>query len=99
MKEILLAIPSILLVGVANAILKWRIIYLNSKNIEIFSSKFFSFLFDPYIVIGAFAIILSALWWLNIISFVRIGVVYPVIQSGAILTTLLLSTLLFVKFR
>ena len=94
MKEIFFAIPSILLIGTANALLKWRILYLNSKNIQIFSTNFFKFLFDPYIFLGALAVSLSIVWWLYIISFVRIGVVYPVIQAGAIVTTLLLSTLL-----
>ena len=67
---------------------------MNSKNIEIFSSKFLKFLFDPYISIGALAAFLSVIWWLNIVSFVRIGVVYPLIQAGAIMTTLLLSIFL-----
>ncbi len=94
MKEIVFAIPSILLIGTANAILKWRIVYLNSKNIQIFSNNFLKFLLDPFISLGALAVILSVIWWLNIISFVRIGIVYPLIQAGAIVTTLLLSTLL-----
>ena len=94
MKEIIYATPSILLIGIANAILKWRIVYLNGKNIEIFSSNFLKFLFDPFISIGALAALLSIIWWLNIISFVRIGVVYPIIQAGAIMTTLLLSIFL-----
>tara|TARA_A100001011_G_C13747318_1_gene609841 strand:- start:192 stop:551 length:360 start_codon:yes stop_codon:yes gene_type:complete len=94
MKEFIYAIPSILLIGFANAILKWRIVYLNSKNIEIFSSNFLKFLFDPYISIGALAALLSVIWWLNIVSYVRIGIVYPMIQAGAIMTTLLLSIFL-----
>ena len=94
MKEILLAIPSIVSIGSANAILKWRLIYLNQQGIRIFSSKFFNFLFDPFIFSGALATLFAIIWWLSIISHVRIGVVYPVIQAGAIVVTLLLSTLL-----
>ena len=43
---------------------------------------------------GAIATLLSILWWLNIVSFVRIGIVYPLIQAGAILLTLILSSFL-----
>ena len=62
MNELLKAIPSILLIGFANAILKWRIVYLNQQEITIFSSKFFKFFLDPYILCGALATILSITW-------------------------------------
>ena len=92
MNELLKAIPSIILIGTANSILKWRIIYLNQQEITILSNKFFKFFLDPYILFGALATILSITWWLSIISSVRIGIVYPVIQAGSIVFTLFLST-------
>ena len=91
MHEIFLALPSIILIGTANALLKWRIVYLNQQGVSIFSPKFFSFLFDPYIFCGALATLLAILWWLNIISSVRIGVIYPIMQAGSIIFTLILS--------
>jgi len=95
MREILLALPSIFLIGSANAILKFRISYLNQQGINIFSNQFVKFLFDPYIAAGAISTLISILWWLSIVSRVRIGVVYPLIQSGAILFTLFLGLILF----
>ena len=95
MREILFALPSIFLIGLANAILKFRIAYLNQQGIYIFSNKFFKFIVDPYIATGAMATLISVLWWLSIVSKVRIGVVYPLIQSGAILFTLFLGLTFF----
>lgn len=94
MREILFALPSSLLIGSANAILKWRIGYLNSQGIAIYNKLFYKFIFDPYIALGAIITALSIFWWLSIVSYVRIGIVYPLIQSGAILTTLILSLVL-----
>tara|TARA_B000000609_G_C24008912_1_gene259043 strand:- start:270 stop:629 length:360 start_codon:yes stop_codon:yes gene_type:complete len=95
MREILLALPSIILIGSANAILKFRIEYLNQKGIYILSNQFLKFLLDPYIAAGALATIASILWWLSIVSQVRIGVVYPLIQSGAMLFTFVCGLTLF----
>ena len=95
MREILLALPSIFLIGSANAILKFRIAYLNQQGIHIFSNQFFKFILDPYIAAGAMATLISILWWLSIVSQVRISVVYPLIQSGAILFTLVLGLTFF----
>lgn len=94
MREILLALPSIFLIGTANALLKWRITFLKTNGITLFTSQFLKFIFDPYIFLGAIATILSVLWWLNIVSSVRISIAYPIIQAGAILFTLTLSSIL-----
>ena len=93
MREILYALPSAILIGFANSILKYRIKYFSDQDIYIFSSQFYKFLLDPFIFSGGLATIFSILWWLSIVSKVRIGVVYPLIQSGAILLTLLLSSM------
>ena len=95
MREFLLALPSIILIGSANAILKFRISYLNQNGIYIFSNQFAKFIFDPYILAGAMAVLISILWWLSIISQVRISVVYALIQSGAILLSFVLGSTLF----
>ena len=94
MNEIIKVFPSIILIGSANVLLKWRITYLNQKGFTIFSSKFFNFLQDPYIICGMLATILSITWWLSIISSVRISIVYPVLQAGSIIVTLILSIFL-----
>ena len=93
MKEVFLAIPSIFLIGSANVILKWRITYLNQQGISILSKQIFSFIFDPYFLYGVLATLISIIWYLNIIQSVRIGVIYPVIQAGSIIFTIILSTL------
>tara|TARA_Y100000589_G_scaffold328404_1_gene372447 strand:- start:41 stop:406 length:366 start_codon:yes stop_codon:yes gene_type:complete len=93
MKEVFLAIPSIILIGTANVIIKWRITYLNQYGISIFSKQIFSFFLDPYFLIGVTATFISIMWYLNIIPSVRLGVIYPVIQAGSIIFTIILSTL------
>ena len=93
MREILLALPSVFLIGFANAILKYRLKYFSEQGVYIFSAQFNKFILDPYIIAGALATLTSIFWWLSIVSRVRIGVVYPLIQSGAILLTLLLSAI------
>ena len=94
MREIFFALPSIFLIGIANSLLKWRITFLKANGITLFTSQFLKFVFDPYIFIGGAATIISILWWLNIVPYVRIGVVYPIIQAGAILVTLIISSIL-----
>ena len=94
MREILLALPSIFLIGIANSLLKWRITFLNANGINLFKGQFIKFIFDPFIFFGGLATLISILWWLNIIPSVRIGVVYPIIQAGAILVTLIISSIL-----
>ena len=74
--------------------MKWRIVHLNQQGIRIFSDKFFNFLFDPFIFLGALAALFSIVWWLSIISQVRIGIVYPLIQAGVIIFTLILGSFL-----
>ena len=92
MSNFLYALPSIVLVGFANAILKWRSSFLSNSGIEMFSSKPLQFIFDPYIFLGAFATLCSVLWWLKIVPLVPVSVVYPMIQGGAIVFTLLLAS-------
>jgi drug/metabolite transporter (DMT)-like permease len=87
----LYALPSIILVGVANVLLKWRIDYLSSQHITVASKSGIKILLDPYVLIGAGATGVSILWWLNIMSRVKVSAVYPMIQAGAIVTTLILS--------
>ena len=94
MREILLALPSIILIGIANSLLKWRMTFLKTNGISIFNGQFAKFIFDPYIFLGGLATLISVLWWLNIIPSVRIGIVYPIIQAGAILVTLMISSIL-----
>ena len=94
MNQIYFAIPSIILIGTANAILKWRIGYLNSEGIGIFTKKAILFFCDPFIVVGAIATAASVARWLYIAGFVKISIVYPVIQAGAISVTVLLGVLL-----
>ena len=93
MREFLLSLPSIFLIGFANAILKYRLRYFSDQGVYIFSAQFNKFILDPFILAGALATITSIFWWLSIVSRVRIGLVYPLIQAGAILLTLLLSAI------
>jgi len=58
-----------------------------------FSSKAFVFLSDPFIFLGALATAVSVLWWLKIVALVPVSIVYPMIQGGAIIVTLLLASL------
>ena len=92
MSNLFYALPSILLIGSANAILKWRSSVLASDGVELFSDKPLSFVLDPFIFAGALATLLSVLWWLKIVSRVQVSVVYPMIQGGAIITTLVLAS-------
>ena len=92
MKEFFLAIPSIILIGSANIIIKWRTTYLNQQGISILSKQILSFIFDPYFLIGVIATLISILWYLNILPSVRLGVIYPVISAGSIIFTIILST-------
>jgi drug/metabolite transporter (DMT)-like permease len=85
------ALPSIVLVGVANVLLKWRIDYLSSMHITVFSRQGIRLLLDPFVLIGAAATGLSICWWMSIMHRVKVSAVYPLIQAGAIVTTLLLS--------
>ena len=47
---------------------------------------------DPYLIAAAIATLISVIWWLSIVSRVRVSVVYPAIQGGAIVVTLVLVT-------
>ena len=92
MKELILALPSILLVGVSNAILKWRQIPSGSDSTHSLIERIGAMARDPYIIVAAMATLASVLWWLSIVSKVRVSVVYPAIQGGAIVVTLVLVT-------
>ena len=94
MKNFLFALPSILLIGFANAILKWRSTSLAKQGIEMFSSKALQFILDPFIFCGALATIASVCWWLKIVPLVPVSIVYPIIQGGAIVLTLILASVL-----
>lgn len=91
MNSLLYALPSIILVGFANVIIKWRIDWLNKLNIGPFGKETFRFIFDPYIVVGILATGGSILWWFKIMPNVKVSVVYPIIQAGVIVMTILLS--------
>ena len=92
MKELILALPSILLVGVSNAILKWRQVPSGSDSTLSLIERLGAMVRDPYIIVAAVATLASVLWWLSIVSKVRVSVVYPAIQGGAIVVTLVLVT-------
>lgn len=94
MKNLLYALPSIILIGGANVILKWRVDVLASMQIHAIGRQAWRFAFDPFVLMGACATAASILWWLNIMPQVKISIVYPLIQAGAIVVTLLLSMLL-----
>lgn len=91
MNSFLYALPSIMLVGFSNVILKWRIDHLDKLNINLIGKNSLRFIFDPYIVIGALATGGSIFWWLLIMTRVKVSVVYPIIQAGVIAMTVLLS--------
>lgn len=91
MNSFLYALPSIILVGSANVILKWRTDWLNKLNVGPFGKEALRFIFDPYILVGIFATAASILWWLKIMPEVKVSVVYPIIQAGVIGMTILLS--------
>ena len=93
MKDILYAIPSIVLVSAANATLKWTMSRYPT-NLKGFDKVALA-ISDPYFIVAAGATGLSILWWLSIINKVKVSIVYPVIQAGAIgLTVILCSVFL-----
>ena len=92
MKELLLALPSIILVGVSNAILKWRGAATENDTTYSLIERIGAMARDPYLIAAAIATLISVLWWLSIVSKVRVSVVYPSIQGGAIVVTLILVT-------
>ncbi len=91
MTQFLYALPSIILVGFANVLLKWRIDHLSRVHISLYSKDALRFIFDPYILTGALATAASVFWWLMIMAKVKVSVVYPIIQAGVIAMTILLS--------
>jgi len=93
MKSVLLAIPSAFLIGSANVILKWRLDYFYKLNIRIYGGGISKIAIDPYVVSGIIATGMSILWWLYIMPKVKVGIVYPIIQAGAIMVTTILATL------
>ena len=97
MQNFLYALPSIILIGTANALLKWRSTLLSKSGVHIFGNKSLEFLFDPFIFLGAVATLASVLWWLKIVSQVQVSVVYPMIQGGAIVLTLIIASSLLAE--
>lgn len=93
MKYFFFALPSAVLIGFANVLLKWRLDHYFRMNIGIFSRESFRLIFDPYVIIGVVATCLSILWWLKIMPIVKVAVVYPMIQAGVIIVTGILSFL------
>jgi len=93
-QNFLYALPSIILIGTANALLKWRSALLAKSGVHVFGNKSLEFLFDPFIFLGAVATLASVLWWLKIVSRVQVSVVYPMIQGGAIVLTLIIASTL-----
>ena len=93
MRDFLYALPSILLVSSANAVLKWRMARYPA-DIQGFE-KLGMVITDPYFIFAASATGVSIMWWLSIINKVKVSIVYPLIQAGAIgLTVLLCSVFL-----
>tara|TARA_B100001939_G_C16652490_1_gene492380 strand:+ start:287 stop:649 length:363 start_codon:yes stop_codon:yes gene_type:complete len=90
MRDIWYAVPSIILVSAANATLKWTLSRypVNLKGFERVAVA----IFDPYFVIAALATGISIIWWLSIINKVKVSIVYPVIQAGAIALTVILCS-------
>jgi len=93
MKELVLALPSIILVGISNAILKWRGVSNGMSSAHSLIDRLAAIARDPYLIAAAMGTLISVLWWLSIISRVRVSVVYPAIQGGSILVTLALVTI------
>lgn len=92
MNSFFYALPSIILIGFANVILKWRLDYLNKVNSGISIKEALRFAIDPFVLCGALATALSILWWLSIMPKVKVSVVYPIIQAGVIIVTVILSS-------
>ena len=89
MNQLWFALPSILLVSIANTLLKWRMDRLGQGYGVI---KKISLIFtDPVIFISVVATAFSVIWWLSIINKVQVSIVYPVIQAGVIACTILMS--------
>ena len=88
MRELLLAAPSIILIGSANAVMKWRLTSTNNESVAgDLAQKIIRLVSDPFLFAAVMGTIASILWWLYIISRVRVSVVYPMIQAGAIVFT------------
>ena len=93
MKNFLYALPSIALVSVANVIMKWRFDSLGRSGFTLSSQNFLVIFLDPYILMGFLSTAISIIWWLCIISRVQVSITYPIIQSGVIVATVILSNL------
>ena len=84
-----LAVPSILLISIANTLMKWR---MDKISNDLSVTKKISLIFtDPVIFIAVIATGMSVVWWLSIINRVKVSIVYPVIQAGVIASTAFLS--------
>ena len=91
MNQVWYALPSIILVSVANTLLKWRMDKI-SQTLG-FIDKISLVFTDPIILIAVAATGFSIVWWLSIINQVQVSIVYPIIQAGVIAFTVLLSVI------
>ena len=89
--NLLLVTPSILLMSVANVLIKQRVTLLDQLNSSKSLSRILSYLFDPIVLLSCVLVGASVLWWLSVCSRVQVSTVYPLFQGGVIALTALLA--------
>ena len=93
MNKIFYALPCILLIAIANTVLKSRTDYL-AQGSDFLPFQSFARLFtDPGIIIAAFLTAISIFWWLYVSPGVDISILYPALQGGVILATIIMSNI------
>lgn len=93
MYKLTLALPCMLLIALANIIIKSRIDYF-ARDTKLLSIGSFSLLLrDPLFYLGGILVLISVAWWIFVSPTLDVSVFYPILQAGVIISTLVLSVL------
>jgi len=93
MYKLSLVLPSMLLIALANILIKSRIDVL-APDAQLLSAGSFILLFrDPFFYLGGILVLTSVIWWIFVTPLLDVSVFYPILQAGVIVSTLMLSVL------
>lgn len=103
MKHILLSnyiyvVGTVLFTVASQLLIKWKMSSKYSDIPDIFTEKIFFLLkalFDPFILIAIFLVLLSGLAWMVAMTKLELSGVYPMVVAGLMLVTSITSILLF----
>lgn len=82
-----------LLIAVANTVLKSRTDYLAQGSDFLPLQSFVRLFTDPGFIIAAFLTAISIFWWLYVTPSIDVSILYPALQGGVILSTIVMSTI------